>query len=98
MAVSSKGANSVAILGGDRLANEDARAWALLANNLGLTMHDAQLDDGLSTEVFHLPQATINDATSATTVILLSPDLKEELPVLYLRLRDAATKNRTRII
>jgi NADH-quinone oxidoreductase subunit G len=98
MAVSSKGANSVAILGGARLANEDARAWALLASNLGLTMHDAQLDDGLSTEVFHLPQATINDATSATTVILLSPDLKEELPVLYLRLRDAATKNRTRII
>jgi NADH-quinone oxidoreductase subunit G len=98
MAVSSKGANSVAILGGARLANEDARAWAMLASKLGITMHDAQLDDGLSTEVFQLPQATINDATAATTVILLSPDLKEELPVLYLRLRDAATKNRTRII
>ena len=98
LAVSSKGANSVAILGGARLANEDARAWAMMANKLGVTLHDAQLDDGLSTEVFNLPQATINDATSATTVILLSPDLKEELPVLYLRLRDAATKNRTRII
>jgi len=98
LAVSSKGANSVAILGGARLANEDARAWAMLAGKLGITLHDAQLDDGLSTEVFNLPQATINDATSATTVILLSPDLKEELPVLYLRLRDAATKNRTRII
>ncbi|MCX6529191.1 MAG: NADH-quinone oxidoreductase subunit NuoG, partial [Actinobacteria bacterium] len=98
MAVSAKGANSVAILGGARLANEDARAWAMLASKSGITMHDAQLDDGLSTEVFDLPQATINDATAATTVILLSPDLKEELPVLYLRLRDAATKNRTRII
>lgn len=98
LAVSSKGANSVAILGGARLANEDLRAWAMLARKLGITLYDAQLDDGLSTEVFHLPQATINDATSATTVILLSPDLKEELPVLYLRLRDAATKNRTRII
>ena len=98
LAMSSKGANSVAILGGARLANEDARAWAMLASKLGITLHDAQLDDGLPTEVFNLPQATINDATSATTVILLSPDLKEELPVLYLRLRDAATKNRTRII
>jgi NADH-quinone oxidoreductase subunit G len=96
--VSTKGANSVAILGGARLANEDLRAWAMLASKLGITMHDAQLDDGLSTEVFDLPQATINDTTAATTVILLSPDLKEELPVLYLRLRDAATKNRTRII
>jgi NADH-quinone oxidoreductase subunit G len=70
----------------------------MLASKLGITLLDAQLDDGLSTEVFSLPQATINDATSATTVILLGPDLKEELPVLYLRLRDAATKNRTRII
>jgi NADH-quinone oxidoreductase subunit G len=30
-------------------------------------------------------------------VILLGPDLKEELPVLYLRLRDAAEKRRTRL-
>jgi NADH-quinone oxidoreductase subunit G len=32
------------------------------------------------------------------TVILLGPDLKEELPVLYLRLRDAADNKRTRIV
>lgn len=31
-------------------------------------------------------------------MILLGPDLKEELPVLYLRLRDAAEKRRTRVI
>ncbi len=31
-------------------------------------------------------------------MILLGPDLKEELPVLYLRLRDAAEKRRTRIL
>ena len=30
---------------------------------------------------------------NAATVILLGPDLKEELPVLYLRLRDAAEKS-----
>src|SRR5262249_19608761 len=43
-------------------------------------------------------QATIDDAADAATVILLGPDLKEELPVLYLRLRDAAVEKRTRII
>ena len=35
---------------------------------------------------------------NAATVIVLAPDIKEELPVLYLRLRDAAVKKRTRII
>ena len=32
------------------------------------------------------------------TVILVGPDLKEELPVLYLRLRDAVEKGRTKLI
>ena len=44
------------------------------------------------------PRATIADAAAAATVILLGPDLKQELPVLHLRLRDAASKKRTRII
>ena len=35
---------------------------------------------------------------NATTIVLLGPDLKEELPVLYLRLRDAAEKRRSRIL
>jgi NADH-quinone oxidoreductase subunit G len=35
---------------------------------------------------------------AAATVVLLGPDLKEELPVLYLRLRAAADKGRTRVI
>ena len=34
----------------------------------------------------------------ASTIVLLGPDLKEELPVLYLRLRDAAEKRRSRIL
>ena len=41
-----------------------------------------------------LPRATIDEACAASTVVLLGPDLKEELPVLYLRLRDAAEKRR----
>ena len=43
-------------------------------------------------------RATIDDAANAATVVLLGPDLKEELPVLYLRLRDAVEKKRSRII
>ena len=98
LAISSKGASSVAIVGGARLANEDAMAWARLANELGITALDAQLDDGLPSEIFALPAATINDAAAATTVVLLGPDLKEELPVMYLRLRDAVTNKKLRII
>lgn len=85
---------SIAILGGARGTNEDAWAWAQLADALGVDMRDAQLDDGLPAEIFGYPNATIDDACSATTVILLAPDLKEELPVLYLRLRGAAEKKK----
>ena len=98
LAISSRGADSVGIIGGARLANEDVRAWAMLADALGITRRDAQLDDGLPAEIFSLPQASVNDAASATTVVLLGPDLKEELPVLHLRLRDAATKRGVRIV
>jgi len=52
----------------------------------------------LSPEVFNLAQATIDETCAASTIILLAPDLKEELPVLYLRLRDTAQKRKSRII
>ena len=93
-----KGPDAVGIIGGSRGTNEDAYAWAKLADTLGITARDAQLGDGLPAEVFALPQATIAETCASATVILLAPDLKEELPVLYLRLRDAAEKRTTRII
>ena len=89
---------SVAILGGARGTNEDAFMWAQLADAAGITLRDAQLDDGLPASIFAYPQATIDSATKAATVILLAPDLKEELPVLHIRLRDAAEKKKIRII
>ena len=91
-------ANSVAILGGARGTNEDAFAWAMLADKLGINQRDAQLGDGLSPEIFNIAQATIDETCAASTIILLSPDLKEELPVLYLRVRDAAQKRKARIV
>ena len=89
---------SVAILGGARGTNEDAFMWGALADATGITMRDAQLDDGLPASVFSYPQATIDSACAGGTVILLAPDIKEELPVLYLRLRDAVQKKRIRLI
>jgi NADH-quinone oxidoreductase subunit G len=86
------GPESVAVLGGARGTNEGAYAWARLAKGvLGTDNVDAQLGDGLPAElVLGLPGATIADADRAAAIVLLAPDLKEELPVLHLRLRRAA--------
>jgi NADH-quinone oxidoreductase subunit G len=94
------GPGAVAVLGGARLANEDAYAWTRLAKGVLRTDNvDAQLGDGLPPELLlGLPRATIDDACSAPAVVLLTPDLKEELPVLYLRLRGAAVDKNLPIV
>jgi NADH-quinone oxidoreductase subunit G len=94
------GPGAVGVIGGARLANEDAYAWARLAKGvIGTDNTDAQLGDGLPAEVvLGLPRATIDDACRAPVVILLAPDLKEELPVLYLRLRTAAVDDGLEIV
>lgn len=97
-ALDAGGPDSIGLLGGARGTNESAFAWARLADELGITRRDAQLGDGLPASILGLPRATISEAAAASTVILLGPDLKEELPVLYLRLRDAAEKRRSRLI
>jgi NADH-quinone oxidoreductase subunit G len=86
------GPGAVALLGGARSTNEGAYAWAKLAKGvLGTDSVDAQLGDGLPADlVLSLPRATIDDACSARTVVLLTGDVREELPVLFLRLREAA--------
>ena len=89
---------SIGLLGGARGTNEDAFAWAALADAIGIDRRDAQLGDGLPAEILGVPRATIAEAANASTVILVGPDIKEELPVLYLRLRDAVEKGRTKVI
>ena len=92
-------AQSIAVLGGARGTNEDAYAWARLAHEvIGTPNVYAQMGDGLPSDLLLMERATIDQAASAATVILLGPDLKEELPVLYLRLRGAAEKKRTRLV
>ena len=97
-ALSDRGPEGIAILGGARGSNEDAFAWAQLADAIGTPLRDPQLGDGLPAEILGLPRATIDDAARASTIVLLAPDLKEELPVLALRLRDAAQRDGRRII
>ncbi len=97
-AMESAGPASIGLLGGARGSNEDAFVWAQLADAMGVEYRDAQFGDGLPVEVLGLPRATIDEAANASTIVLLGPDLKEELPVLFLRLRDAAEKKRSKIV
>jgi NADH-quinone oxidoreductase subunit G len=92
------GADSIGLLGGARGTNEDAFAWAQLADALGVSHRDAQFGDGLPAQILGLNRATIDEAASASTIVVLGTDIKEELPVLYLRLRDAAVEKRSKII
>jgi NADH-quinone oxidoreductase subunit G len=86
------GPDGVAVLGGGRGTNEDAYVWARFAKGvLGTDNVDAQLGDGLPADlVLGMPRATIPDCDRAAAIVLLAPDLKEELPVLFLRVRNAA--------
>lgn len=100
-ALDGRGPDGVAVLGGARLTNEDAYAWARLAKGVIGTDHvDAQLGDGLPAEaVLGLPRATIDQAAEpGGTILLLGPDPKEELPVLFLRLRHALAYDRARLV
>jgi NADH-quinone oxidoreductase subunit G len=101
MGIDVEGAPRLAVLGGARLTNESAYAWAKLTKGiLGTDNVDCQLADGLPAEVvFGLPRATIDDlCADGGVVISLAPDLKEELPVLFLRLRDAVLQHGVKVI
>ena len=90
----------IGVIGGARLPNEDAYTWSKVARVvLGTDNVDAQLGDGLpASVVLGLPRATINQAVEAPLVLTLGPDIKEELPILYLRLRHAALEDKLQIV
>jgi NADH-quinone oxidoreductase subunit G len=97
----SGGPEGLAVLGGARLTNEDAYAWTKLVKGLlGSDNVDAQMGDGLPAEVvLGLPRATIDDACRpGGAVILIGADLKDELPVLYLRLRHAVENDGVNVV
>jgi NADH-quinone oxidoreductase subunit G len=90
--IDAHGPEAVAVLGGAHDTNEAAYLWARFAKGVVRTDHvDAQLGDGLpASVVLGMPRATIPDLDRAKAIVLLAGDLKEEVPVLYLRARRAA--------
>jgi NADH-quinone oxidoreductase subunit G len=95
------GPEGIAVIGGAQLTNESAYAWAKLAKGvIGTDAVDAQLGDGLPADaVASLPRATIDEACAAGgTLLVIGCDPKDELPVLFLRIRDAVTRHRLQVV
>ncbi|QXC60169.1 NADH-quinone oxidoreductase subunit NuoG [Aquihabitans sp. G128] len=95
------GPTGTAIIGGARLTNESAYAWAKLAKAvIGTDNVDAQLGDGLPADVVaSLPRATIDEAcTAGGTILVIGSDPKDELAVLFLRIRDAVTRHGAKVV
>ncbi|MGC8480073.1 MAG: NADH-quinone oxidoreductase subunit NuoG, partial [Acidimicrobiales bacterium] len=81
----------IAALGGAHLSNEDYFAWThLLSGIVGTTQFDPQLGDWLDESLLTPDRrATIESALASPILITAGGDLREDLPVLYLRVREA---------
>ena len=92
--------DSLGAIGGAALTNEGAFAWErLLRGVLGTDHVDAQYGDGLDAALLQaLPRATIDEAANARVVVTLTGDLREELPILFLRLRESAVRYQRSIV
>lgn len=91
----------IAVLGGARGTNEDAYALSKFARVALETDHvDAQMDDGLEPAFLAATadRALLSDLDSAATILVWGPDLKEEHPTLYLRVRHAAQEKGAKLI
>jgi NADH-quinone oxidoreductase subunit G len=91
----------LAVLGGARGTNEDAYAVGKFARVVLSTNDiDCQLDDGLDPQFLAatVDRALISDLDTARTILVWGPDLKEEHPTLYLRVRHAVQERGARLI
>lgn len=89
------GVEAVAGLGGARNTNEEALAFErFVRRTLGSPHLDSRMGDALDVGLMTSApgRGIIDDLEKAATVLVWGPDLKEELPVLYLRVRRAATE------
>jgi NADH-quinone oxidoreductase subunit G len=95
-----KSPNGVGAIGGAALTNEGAFAWERFVRGvLASDNIDAQYGDGLDPALLQaLPKATIDEAANARVVVTLSGDLREELPVLFLRLRENFVKRHNALV
>ncbi len=87
------GGSAFAVIGGAHGTNEDAYALSKFArvslrtNNIDCRVDDAMAPHFLAATV---DRALISDLDTADTIVVWGPDLKEENPTLYLRVRRAA--------
>lgn len=82
----------VGAIGGANNTNEEAFVLGRFMRSVVGSPHvDAQVGDGIDPHLSAaiVDRATVNDLDNATTILLWGPDLKETLPVLYLRVRKA---------
>jgi NADH-quinone oxidoreductase subunit G len=93
------GGSSFGFIGGSHATNEDLYAASkffkevIQTPNVDFRTFDASFDYSLlSLDGFIGSTVTLNDLDSAKTIFWFGPDPKEELPVLFLRLRGAARK------
>jgi len=93
-------ADGVGAIGGAALTNEGAFAWQRFVRDvLGSENIDAQYGDGLDPALLQsLPSATVNEAANARIVVTLTGDLREELPILFLRLREGLVAGRSKLV
>lgn len=88
-------------IGGANGTNEEAYTLGkFMRNVIGSPHIDAQLGDGLNAHLASsvTPRATIDDLDRAATILVWGPDLKETLPVLYLRVRKAVRNGATLVV
>lgn len=96
-----EGGKGFGVIGGAHGTNEDAYALSKFARVvLGTNNVDARLDDSLSSHFLAatVDRALISDLDDADTILLWGPDLKEEHPTLYLRVRRAAQELGVRLV
>ena len=88
------GPQRIAVLGGARGTNEDAFAWARSPTRSASPTATPSSATGCRPRCSACRGPRSTRRPPAPTIILLGPDLKEELPVLYLRLRHAAEQRK----
>lgn len=95
------GGEAIAVIGGAQGTNEDAYALSKFARvALSTNNVDCRVGDALSSHflVGTVDRATIDDVDDADTILVWGPDLKEEHPTLYLRVRRAAQEHGARLV
>lgn len=84
------GEQSIAFMGASKGTNEDAYEFARLAKSvIGTNRVDVCENTIPGDIVFSAKRARISDLDKASAIITLACDIKETLPVLYLRVRNA---------